>query len=421
MISLYDVMCNFRKLTQMATSEVCVMLTFSPDHRFIVCGGPNEHVVPARRFCLKVVKEANNRFSLTDVFFDSENFDSFNDCGFVFGDLIVKGRYVFPLKFVLDKQRLLSFFSREVKMVDTKYLNKSDEGSPFPAAGIALSLDGQILYVASVSLEVTAYNVSSGKLKAEINCVRLLYRPLCPVRGGVLILTNASTVELWSGNLDKRIKRWTDLPGVKQLIPISEERVAVVRKVDVKVLDTISGKVVSTIPVLQGRVLTCNSKCQLLHVIKRTFEAGPCSLQLFDVKTVVWRKEDIVMNRHDKAVAFSPMEQFLVVGTAEGILVLDAETGNTLRTLRPSFFQFRLCTFISDDTCVITGSNLTVQLLNVESGELLTEIDLESHVNCLAAGPFNGVFAVGLRVSTPNFKVIRVHLPRGEDRGNGKR
>ena len=263
--------------------------------------------------------------------------------------------------------------------------------------------------------------------RAEINCGRLLYRPLCPVRGGVLILTNASTVELWGGNLDKRIKRWTNLPGVEQLIPISEERVAVVGEVDVKVLDTISGKVLLTIPGLPGRVLTCNTKCQLLSVIERTFEAYqfvrpcPCSLQLFDVKTVVWRKEDIVMNHYDKAVAFSPMEQFLVVGTTEGMLVLDAETGNTLRTLRPSFFHFRLCTFISDDTCVISGSNLTVHLLNVESGELLTEIDLESHVNCLAAGPFNGVFAIGLRSSKPNFKVIRVHLPRGEDRGNGKR
>ena len=219
------------------------------------------------------------------------------------------------------------------------------------------------------------------------------------------------------------------MPGVEQLIPISEERVAVVGEVDVKVLDISSERVVSTIPVLQGRVLTCNSKCQLL--IERTFEAyqflrsGPWSLQLLDGETVVWRKKDIgrfsVSHNFNKAVAFSPMEQFLVVGTTDGILVLDPETGNTLRTLGLSFSLLRHCTFISEDTCVISGGDLTVRLLNVKSGEFLTEIDVESDVNCLAACPFNRVFAIGLRYSKPNFKVIRVHFPRGEDRGNGKR
>ena len=217
------------------------------------------------------------------------------------------------------------------------------------------------------------------------------------------------------------------MPGVEQLIPISEERVAVVGEVDVKVLDISSERVVSTIPVLQGRVLTCNSKCQLL--IERTFEAyqflrsGPWPLQLLDGETVVWRKKDIERfpEYNDKGVAFSPMEQFLVVGTTDGILVLDAETGNTLRTLGLSFSLFLHCTFISDDTCVISARDLTVQMFNVKSGELLTGIDVESDVNCLAACPFNRVFAIGLRYSKPNFKVIRVHFPRGEDRGNGKR
>ena len=255
----------------------------------------------------------------------------------------------------------------------------------------------------------------------------ILYLSLCPVSGGVLILTSKSTIELWSGNLAKRIKRSTYLTRVKQLIPISEERVAVVGEVNVKVLDTSSGIVVSTIPVLQGKVLTCNSKCQLL--IERTFAAYQFlgsvswSLRLLDGETVVWRTKDIerFSGFNDKAVAFSPMEQFLVVGTTDGILVLDPETGNTLRTLGLSFSLLRHCTFISDDTCVISGGDLTVRLFNVKSDEFLTEIDVESTVTCLAACPFNRVLAIGLWYSTPNFKVIRVHFPRGEDRGNMKR
>ena len=424
-ISLYDVMCNFRKLTQMATPEVCGMVKFLPDHRFIFCCGV-VNIFHHLLFCLKVVKEANNTFSLTIVSGDSETFESFNDCGFLFGDLITTKGRPFRLTFGLDKQRLLRSFSNAIEMVDTKYVNRNDQGVATSTTGIALSLDGQIVFVSSMT-SVTAYDVSSGKLKAEIKCGRSLYRPLCPVSGGVLILTSKSTVELWCGNLAKRIKRWTNLRGVKQLVPLSEERVAVVAEVDVKVLDTSSGKVVSTIPVLQGRVLTCNSKCQLL--IQRTPEANqfprPCSysLQLLDGKTVVWGKEGINRYPNDKAVAFSPMEQFLVVGTTSSILVLDAETGNTLRTLRPLFytpFHFWHCTFISDDTYVINcDSNSTVQLFNVKSGELLTEIDVEPRMTRLAA--FNRVLANDLRYSRANFKVIRVHLPRSKDRGNMER
>ena len=421
-ITLYDVICNFRKLTQMAAPKVCGMVKFSPDHRFILCACVLNDDVRRFFFCLKVVKEANNRFSLTDVIYDSKNFVCFNDCGFLFGDLIVEERFPFQLKFGLHNQHLLLSSGSSIQMVDTKYESKIDvEISP---DAIILSLDGQTMFVASET-SVTAYDVSSGKLKAEINGW-IRYRPLCSVRGGVLILTNESTLELWSGNLAKRIKMWTNLPGVEQLIPISEERVAVVGEVDVKVLDTISGKVVSTIPLLQGEVLTCNSKCQLL--IQRTLEATrfprSCSysLQLLDDKAVVWEKEGIKRYPGYKAVAYSPMEQFLVVETTNGMLVLDAATGNTLHTLRPSrFCHLWHCSFISDDTCVIDGCNKTVQLLNVKSGERLTEIDVEGDVTCLAACPLNRVLAIGLSFSTPNFKVIRVHLPRGEDRGNMER
>ena len=423
-ISLYDVMCNFRKLTQMDTPDVFGMVKFSPDHRFILCCAVTD-VVHTRFFSIKVVKDVHNTgFCSTNVFYDYENFDPFNDCGFLFGDLIPKERHLHQTMFVLDKQRLLRYSGGAIEMEDTKDIKESYQGVSPGAKGIALSLDAQTVFVASET-SVTAYEVSSGKLKAEINCGLKLYRPLCPVRGGVLILTNESTVELWRGNLAKRIKRWTNLLLVEQLIPISEERVAVVGVVDVRVLDTSSGNVVSAIPVLQGRVLTCNSKCQLL--IKRSFQAirpDPCSLQLLDGKTVVWEKEGIVGNPYDEAVAFSPMEQFLIVATTKGLLVLDAETGNTLRTLRPSSLLFWHCTFISDDkfvTTCISSSDLTVQLLNVKSGELLTEINVESNVSCLAACPFNRVLAIGLQDSTPNFNVIRVHFPPNEDCGNGKR
>ena len=181
-ISLYDVMCNFRKLTQMATQSLCGLVKFSPDHRFIFCCVFSEYIFLTYSFYLKVVKEANNRFSLTIVSDDSDTFESFNDCGFLFGDIIPTEMYPFQLPFGLNSQRLLLFSLSAIEMVDTKYVNKSSLFLTYPATAIALSLDGQILYVSSVR-SVTAYDVFSGKVKAKINLAVTDISSLCPVSG----------------------------------------------------------------------------------------------------------------------------------------------------------------------------------------------------------------------------------------------
>ena len=414
-ISLVDVLSGFRKLKQIDMLVLCGALRFSPDPRFLFCGDKSNV------FCLKDDVESLN--TSREVSYDLKNSASFNDCGFLFGDLIPtdKSFFSFPT-FVLDEQRLLLRFYDVIEMWNTKDVSKSSQGTTATAIGIALSLDGQTVYVAT-NESVTAYDVFNGDLKAEINLechsVFSFRRPLCPVREGVVISTKKSTVEFWDYNLSKCIKMWTNLPGVEQLIPVSDERVAHVLECEVKVLDTNSGEIVSTIPVFEGRVLTFNSKCQLL-----TFNNFTSSLWLLDGTTVLWKKDSMyVLWGKPEGVAFSRMEQFLVVMTTEGLTVLDVKTGNTLRTLQISFFcgySIR-CTFISDDTCVIAGSYIPVRLFNVKSGEFLSVIDVESEVMCLAACPFSRVLVIGLFNSTPNFKVIRLHLPRGEDSENGER
>ena len=345
---------------------------------------------------------------------------------FFFGDLIATddsrpGNMVFGL----NKQHLLRSRGSSIEMVDINNVRRIDQRrSPVPS-GIALSLDGQTVFIAS-GASVTAYDVFSGNRKAEIKPVPFEY--LCSVKGGVLMSKKRgpNSTELWDYSLSKTVKVWTNLNfDVEKLIPISEERVAVVGIVDVAVLDTSSGTVVSTIPSFEAtsRVLTCNSKCQLL--IDRT-RSGPRPgyLQLLDGTTLVWQKEGFGTVIDYKSGAFSPKEQFLVVASARGMLVLDSKTGNTLRTLLNSrqYFAESLCTFISDDECVACSGNYTYQLLNVKSGELLTAIYHGSFVTCLAACLFNRVVVFGLAQNvTPNFKVFRACLPRGDDSENSKR
>ena len=426
LVSLFDIH-GLRDLVHTANGYVCGVVKFSPDNRFLFCCHGKDVIYP-RVFCLRVVKDSYDEFSLEKsygVSYDVRSFEPFNDCGFLFGDLISLDRFLDHLTFVLDEQRLLRCKLNAIEMVNIKDFDENDQGQSTGATGIALSLHGQTVYVAS-NTSVTAWDAFRGKSKSEICFGVTVVRRLCPVGGGLLIATRKNTVEMWNYDLSKCVKRWTNLPGVKQLIPLSEKQVAVVRDSEVKVVDTSSGQFVSTIPVLNENVLTFNSKRQLLTI--STFDSMlfdlldiPQSLQLLDGTTVVWKKEDVKMGFSNQSVAFSPTSQFLIVRTAEGMLVLNGGTGDTLHALR-SFYSFSDCTFISDDACVISGSNnLTVQLLNVKSGELLSEIDVESDVTCLAACPLNRVLAIGLLNSDPNFKVIRVHLPQEEDSEKRKR
>ena len=410
-ISLVDVTDGFGNLAQITTPVVCGMLKFSPDLQFLICC----HVTEEKKesFFLSVNTNTQDTFSLKvsslDVSHVLEDLECFNDRGFLFGDLIPSNHPDNHLVFVLDEQRLLRCRRSQIEMVDTtKDVKKSGRAESSKATGIALSLDGKTVYVVDDE-SVTARNVLSGKLNAEIKLKDLPLSHLCPVREGVLISTRESTVELWHYDLSERIKQWTNLPGVEQLIPISEERVAVVREVDVKVLDTRCG-VVSTIPVLHKRVVTCNSQCKLLTHSFR-------SLQLQDGTTPVWQKNVSAMF---ESAMFSPTDQFLVVSTYGDVHdVLDVNKGKRISTLT-SFSPFDRYKFISDDKCVISRPDF-LQLFNVESGELLCSIDVESRVTCLATCFFNGLVAIGLENSTPNFKVLKVHLPRDENIGNGCR
>ena len=427
-ISLVDVMCGFRKLAHTATPEVYGAVKFSPDHRFLLCRRAED------AFCLKVVRDTPSTFSLTvchDIPYDLshalKNFDSFNDCGFLFGDPVTTDGSFYPLTFFLDDQRLLQYYLCTIEMVDTKGLHQGSQGESTQVTGIEVSLDGQTVYVASEK-SVIARDMFNGKFK-EINRLVTLqdFCPLCPVSGGVLISTNPYTLKFWNYDLSKCIETWPSPSGIEQLILVSKERVAVVGERVVMILDTSRREFVLTILSFGRRILTCNSKCQLLtitdsHSLQLLLSHTP---QFWYGPTVVWEKRGIDMGCYKQDVAFSPMEQFLIVGTMRGALVLDAETGIKLRTL-PSLSRSSSLTFISDDQCVITGSDLTVQvfnvnLFNVRSGELLSTIDVESKVTCLAACPLNRILAIGLKNSIPNVKLLRVFLPRSQDGESGKR
>ena len=400
LICLVDVMHDFIELAQTTTTKVCGILKFSPDHQSLFCWHWykffNQQV-----YRLDVdMDSVRNTYSLNvveNVSYDYQSFESFDDCGFLLGDIVVS-KQTGSMLFVLGEQSLLRCLGRVIEMVNILNANKRVR---CVASKIALSLDGRTVYVSSCGT-VTAWDLVSGNPQAEKNLEITWPKIFIPLKEGILITTGPKIFELWDYKLSDCIKRWTGLSDFEQVIPISEELIALVFEFEVKVLNTSSGEFISSIQVSHRRVITCSSKFELLTEI-----CG--SLQLFDGTTVVWQKDWST----DRGV-FSPKGELLVVLTSQGPLVLDSVSGKGLCILPTSAMDI-LCQFVSDEECVSVNHGIessTVQLFNVRSGDLLSSMEVESRITCLAASSKNGLFAIGLLDCKPNFKVIKVHLPR---------
>ena len=415
LVSLVDVKRDFTTVAETTPSSVCGMLKFTPDARvlFLYSAGGN---LASRLFRYSVFKKLL-RVSSTAARYDPREFESFSDCGFLLGDPIPT-EFNFPyITFVMKKDvQLRISYGVHIEMLNTKNVTKHMQSVATRAEDIALSLDGQTVYVVKPTgllCTLTAWEVSSGKLRGEKTIERAI-RPF-PVRRGVLFNSHSGALQLWSFHLSKCIKRWFRLTNISRVIPISDERVACVRNGgEVIVLDTSSGEILSTISTLHKQVVACNSKLQIMSIGERL-------LQMSDGTSVLWKKEMPHVDLMDLSVVFSPGEQFLVVRQSKHVFakffqILDAASGNSLHEPLEG-----TCEFLSDEECVVCNSRGQVKWYNFKSIHLLSVIDVDGDVSCLASCPSQRLVAIGLKVSSPNFKVIRVWLPSEKDSRKSER
>ena len=131
-------------------------------------------------------------------------------------------------------------------------------------------------------------------------------------------------------------------------------------------------------------------------------------------------------------ITFSPSEQYCLLAIHREFYVLDAVSGETLRTLPyrthdhymyiPETFD---CTFVSDEECVALFSDSLgdhfLELFNIKSGDLLSEIAMESCVYSLTACPRMGLIAVAFKDSKVDFKVLWLKLPGDKHSRKSKR
>jgi len=380
-------------------------------------------------------------FSL-DVFPDEVSyqpweFESCSETGFLLGDpffLPFERDTMFPeLAFVLNKQSVLTvaYDSHIIETLQLDELTKdSARVSTTTVTEVVLSVAGDTLFVITATdgnpETLMSWDISSGMFKRGkrfFEDIGRLIRPnLVAVRESVLLQTSRDALELWNFELSECIRSWTDLEDITEVIPISEERVACDGERKVITVDTTREGILSTIPI-RGHFVACNSK---RHVI--TADRGKLQMQCGDV--VFWKIFDPLIF-FPRLPTFSPTEQYCVLTQplTEDLYVLDVVLGKILRTILPRIPERRLprnfgCKFVSDECVVYIRDGLAgriLQLFNVKSGDLLSEIVMESRVHSLTACPSKRLVALGFTDSKVNFKVLQVKLPGDKHSRKNKR
>ncbi|KAL9961939.1 hypothetical protein ACROYT_G030983 [Oculina patagonica] len=284
--------------------------------------------------------------------------------------------------------------------------NPGEEEDPFAEnkkpAGVALSLNGKYVYVMEVF-----------------------------VREGVLILEGdhkESKLQLWDFELSKCVRTFSEVDSKQMLFPVSDDHIGCVgdrlengcRKVNI--LSVASAEIVFTTSV-QGHTITsiaCSDKFQFVvcheeEVRSRYF--------LNIVEVAVWNndqhfwKRSVVLHRQssiqpqariarnkDLVVTWRSLDQ------GAGVHVLNASTGAAIHKLLAGQKYVFDCKFLSDENhFVCCSSDEVVRLYNVNSGELISLVDIESHPFYLAVCFDEPLFAVAL--GNMEYGLFRVHLP----------
>ena len=455
-IGLCDVMDDYRTLAQTTIKGVCGVIKFSPDCQCLYCfNSARCDLFPCDLFRLEVnMGDGGGPFfdvSHNEVSYHPWEFKSGSDPGFLLGDPF----YLPPerdridlwspsLAFVLNKQSVLRV-SPNSSIIEMLQLDELTEESPGDSKAfvrnVVFSLNGDRLFIITDrKRELMVWDISSGKFKPGKILPREVsydYR-LVAVREGFLFKARYDTFELWDFELLECIRSWNALGSICGVTSISEDQVACIvlntpnlqdtARTEVKnkviIVDTAREGFVSTIAI-DWDIVACNSKCHVITTDGQELQMQ-CGAVVFWKITVPFKPFG---SYHFKS--FSPTEQYCILADSKALYVLDVALGRTLHTLQPRihegyFPETDELKFVSDEVCVACFRfgdfpGYFLQLFNVKSGDLLSEIALEGRVYSLAACPRERLVAIVYGYSEVTLNVLQVKLPGDQQSRRSKR
>ena len=448
-IGLRDVMDEYRTLAQTTISGVWGVIKFSSDCQCLYC--LDSVLCDLFRLDVNVGDDGGLSLDISHnevLSYHPWEFESNSEPGFLLGDPfnlppIRDDTYLWNpgLAFVLNKQSVLRVASGgsiiEMLQLDELTEDRTGDSEAF-VRNVVFSVNGDRLFIITDPKgELMVWDISSGMFKPGKILPRRVREDdsILAVREGLLLQTRGDTLELWDFELRECIRSWNALGYICEVMSISEDQVAcrVLKKpilldtarTEVKkqviIVDTARKDFVSRITI-HGDFVACNSKCHVITVDGQELQMQCGGVVFWKIALPFMRFGSYHFN------SFSPNEQYCILGDYNALYVLDVGLGRTLRTLQPRIHEGFLpktdnWKFVSDEeyvACFVFDHFLhCLQLFNVKSGDLLTEIALEGDVYRLAACPRKRLVAIGFMDSKVNFKVLQVKLPRDQhSRGN---
>ena len=444
-ICFVDLVNGLTELGEISTSEACGFMNFSPDNQVLDCLHLSHwsnclfrlNIAPGKPF--EVIYYISRASLPLDFDLDTPNAFLVGD---PMGNLSKQLSRVIPYwnaGFLLqlnDKLALMSSPGLDyLSLINLNRLKEVSLESRAVVTDIEFSIDGATVYVVSGEWEspatVTAWDCSSWECKAER---QMWLTSLVPVKDGVVLMTGRDgqdiTPELWDVGLSECKRRWTDLKGIKKVLPISEEKVAFVGDGNIYVLST-TNDLLEKIGydhkegIDNEDIKAVNTKNQLVTTgsSAKDPEVDPVWISRLcngaSLWEITWGVADEVL--HPSRCMFSPGEEFCVMWDTYRVVVRDADTGELHHALFKDDSVVD-CRFISDSGLIVCSQEdrgSFLRMFDVRSGELLSLIEIEGRPFCLGTCLHSLHIAVGL--SGSEFKLLQVHLPQVEDDSNSER
>ena len=300
---------------------------------------------------------------------------------------------------------------------------------------IIFSIIGEIMYAVTWETDiegckmgkaqVAVWECSSMTIKRE---KQLLMDSFVPVKDGVVFTQRRRCrVELWNVELTECKHHWNNLQEILGIISISEEQVACYGLGKVTVLSA-SGDLLNTLT--YGNTLRVNAcicavstKYEILStaVIDILPDSGETqTLVRLSNSPSCW--ETVLTSYWTlKGTIVSPKEDYCVIWGDSFVQVLYVASGKLHRRLIEKYKIYK-CKFLTEKHLIVSSKESHgsfLRLINVESGEHLTTLEIEEQPTCLGVCPCSLCIAVGLRKL--DIKVIQVHLPETENNQKRKR
>ena len=300
---------------------------------------------------------------------------------------------------------------------------------------IIFSINGEIMYTVTwetnfegcktAKAQVAVWECSSMTIKRE---KQLLMDSFVPVKDGVVFMQRMQCrVELWNVELTECKHHWNNLQEILGIISISEEQMACYGQGKVTVLSA-SGDLLNTLT--YGNTLRTNAN---ICAVSTKYEI--LSTAFIDILPDTGETQTLVRLSNSpscweivvtsyltlKGTIFSPKEDYCVIWGDSFVQVLYVASGELHRRLIEKYKIYN-CKFITEKHLIICSKESHgsfLRLINVESGQRLTTLEIEEKPTCLGVCPCSLCIAVGLREL--DIKIIQVHLSETENNQKRKR